>query len=752
MEIRKAKRGQITLFVILAIVVLLIVGFFIYLNYQNNISIVEGPDRTTVSEKFEPLQLFVEDCMESVARDAIVQLGKHGGYIDPNDAYMSGRVFYGNADDQSDSDMAYLSDDIDKAMPYWYYSYNYGDCTDCMMMSQAPYIDEMERQISIYVTENINICLDGFQNFLQQGYDLAVQDNMIVRTTIREEDVLVESIYTIGVVYDGSQATIENYVATVDIPLMKYYNMALNISKQEYESQFLEGLNAYLILSYSGLSPELLPPIYSYSSGYDMVFWAKGSVRENIKQLLQSYVPLMQVKGAKNYREVTGDLTDLEKNFVDLITLDMFPDRNLEKTEVSFIYIGDGISFDIHPSTNELLGPFKDTEEGVSVAPPKNTFSYQFFYDVSYPVIVEIKDEYKPGQYYTFMFALESTIKQNLPLREWWNASKRPLYFEHDFFDISFNDPLSGQTVTNPRTGQNYQYKERVRENVFCEPEQRMSGNVYLKTYDAATKDPLEKVDITFGCGNYASCNIGTTENDPILNVESFKGKFPVCMNGYVQLEKPGYAKKIMKLTTTPNGNVNLGSIYLEKIHKVNVTVKVYPMTRVTVGTVTSFLVFPNMSFPLGQNDTVFITLNRITTGLDEPLSQTVLISPTTRNTVIEITPGRYTMSGQLYDEEGYTIPKECDEVCDNYFAGVCTSYKDIPENDIPIKNAIMGGIEIDDTYPLNVKREHLTGNKTLEIYLIRMPSPPCINEMQDMGKTTDIVARYRSRVMPQFK
>lgn len=753
----KMRRGQVTLFVILGIIVLFIVGFLIYFNYRQQVAII-GPERSTVSEQFEPVQLFVEDCMESVARDAVERLGKHGGYIDPNDAYLSGRVFFVNPDDQTESDLAYLSEDEEKAIAYWYYSYDFTGCDNCLIMSQAPYLDEIERQISIYVSENINSCLGSLERFRQQGYDMTVDELMYVKTTIRDEDILLESIYPINITYQGSKASMERYVATLDIPLLKYYEMAMKITAQEYNSQFLEGLNSYLLLSYSGLDSELLPPLYAYSSEYSIVFWSKSNVKNNMRQLLISYVPLMQVVGAKNYNPISNNnLTLLEKNFIDLITIDLFPDRNLESTEISFIYTGQELAMEIQPSKEELLGPFEDYDESGSyfLAPPEKSNSYQFFYDISYPVIVEIKDEYKPGQYYTFMFALESNIKQNLPLKEWWNATKRPLLAGPEMFSMDFNDPLSGHKITDPRTGKKYTYKERTQDKLFCRPEVRTSGEVYLKTYDAETKQPLPDVYVRFGCGNYAVCEMGKTTHDDLLDVESFNQKLPICMNGYIQLSKYGYKEKNVKLTTTAN-KINLGSIYLEPIKKVNVSVEVYPIERKTINiagnSLTAGLLFPNTSYPPAPNDTIMISITRITSGLEEPLSETVFISPDENNTEIELIPGRYILSGKLMTAEGYIIPKECKEVCNKYFLGVCTSHKKVPEDNIPVKPALMGGIDLDATFPFIVKREHLENNTNLTIYLLKLPPPPCIDEMQEMNKLGQLTMLYRTKVMPQFK
>lgn len=745
------RKAQVTLFVILGLVILIVAGFFLYMNYANKTP--TGPERTDVSEQFEPIQLFVENCMESVARDAIERLGKHGGYIDPEDAYLSGRLFYTNADDQSESDLAYLSDT--NPIAYWYYSYSEVGCDDCLMMSQAPYIDEIERQISIYVSENIDLCLDDFQSFRDKGFDLSTEDLMYVKTTLREQDVLIESIYNINLTYKESKASIEKYIATVDIPLMKYYDMALNITSQEYSSQFLEGLNSYIIGSYSGLDSELFPPFYAYTSSYDIVFWTKSKVKNNMNQLLSSYVPLMQVKGSKNYHQISKNLTLLEKNFINLITLDLFPGKSLQKTDISFNYLGD-LSMDINPSKQELLGPFEDYGDGssYSIAPPDKSNSYQFFYDVSYPVIVEINDEYAPGQYYTFMFALESTLKQNLPLKEWYNASKRPIFFDQKFFTAKFNDPLAGQKIVDSKTGKEYVYKQRPQDTLFCDPTQRTSGEVYVKTYDASTKQPLKDVFVSFGCGNYAVCPMGTTAYDQDYGVHAFSGILPICMNGYVRLEKIGYKEKNIKLTTSSSDS-NMGSVYLEPIKKINVSISVYPVQRVEFNTAgnsvtAGYLLASNPTKP-GINDTITVTFTKIISGLEESLVQTVFMSPEANITQIELVPGRYAVKANYLAGEGFIIPKECMEVCESYLLGICTKYKQIPDKSIEIKPALIGGIEFDTAFPFNVKRDDLN-KQNLELFVLRMPNPRCLNDMEEINKLSSVTKSNSIKLMPKFK
>ncbi|GIU69724.1 MAG: hypothetical protein KatS3mg002_0960 [Candidatus Woesearchaeota archaeon] len=333
---------------------------------------------------------------------------------------------------------------------------------------------------------------------------------------------------------------------------------------------------------------------------------------------------------------------------------------------------------------------------------------------------------------------------------------KRPLLADSSLFSFDMYDPLISQKITDPRTGKNYTYKERNSKILLCRPEMRTSGEVYLKTYDAATREPLKDVFITFGCGNYATCQMGKTKHDSILNVESFNDKMPICMNGYLKLTKPGYKEKILRITTSSQ-KINLGSVYLEPLVRKNVSIKIYPLTRRNInvaGNILSIdLVMPNQSYYPNPNDTITISLSRIQQGLDEPMEKNIIISQDSNITEIELIPGMYTIKGSLLSADGFIIPKGCKEVCDGGFlgTGIGSDCKKFPDENIVIKPALIGGIEIDEKYPFIIKRSDLMNNNTLEIYLIKIPPPPCIDQMQEMSSIRPIALRYRDRLTPRF-
>ena len=98
------KKSQITIFVILAIVVLIIAGVTLYFVLKTKTPTqTTTPERSEVSNELKPLQQYIEGCIATIGHEGVISLGQHGGYIDPNDEYLSGRVFIKRPSLQYDS-------------------------------------------------------------------------------------------------------------------------------------------------------------------------------------------------------------------------------------------------------------------------------------------------------------------------------------------------------------------------------------------------------------------------------------------------------------------------------------------------------------------------------------------------------------------------------------------------------------------------------------------------------------------------
>jgi len=77
------KKSQVTMLMIVGIVLFIIVSFVLYLSKsavkKQNQQSIKKTQETAIDTK--PIKEFINKCMDKLAKDAIVLLGKHGGYI-----------------------------------------------------------------------------------------------------------------------------------------------------------------------------------------------------------------------------------------------------------------------------------------------------------------------------------------------------------------------------------------------------------------------------------------------------------------------------------------------------------------------------------------------------------------------------------------------------------------------------------------------------------------------------------------------
>ncbi|MGV8171423.1 MAG: hypothetical protein ACP5OA_01890, partial [Candidatus Woesearchaeota archaeon] len=156
------KKGQVTVFIILGIVLIIIIGLSIYLVNSSKDKKISPPD-ILVSEKFLPIHEFVQQCVTQIATEAIIKLGQHGGYIDMDNTVLSGMSFDMRPFEQYDSHAAFVSpSDANSEVAYWFYSDSVSGCDNCRVGTLAPSLVDMERQISQYVSINMDSCLQNF--------------------------------------------------------------------------------------------------------------------------------------------------------------------------------------------------------------------------------------------------------------------------------------------------------------------------------------------------------------------------------------------------------------------------------------------------------------------------------------------------------------------------------------------------------------------------------------------------------------
>lgn len=136
------KRGQLTAFIAIGLVILVILGLFFYMKEQVIEEELEA--QMEVPEFAVPVQTYLESCIEDVAEQGIFVLGYSGGYY--NTPFESS-IFY-----------------VDHDVPYFYLDGN----------SLVPSAETLQEELASYMEDNFQYCINNLDTFTEQGFELDV--------------------------------------------------------------------------------------------------------------------------------------------------------------------------------------------------------------------------------------------------------------------------------------------------------------------------------------------------------------------------------------------------------------------------------------------------------------------------------------------------------------------------------------------------------------------------------------------------
>jgi len=479
--IKTNKKSQVTLFIILGIVLVLGISMFFFIKSQQIVEkreIIE-PVIEKVPTQYQPIKLFIESCISKVTVSGLKILGRQGGYINLQDYNIQSTSIPtgGNA-------FNLFPNDPNTAVPYWRYFKSSNTCTTgCSCGSEMPniYKDQgepsIEGQLEDYIISQLPICFNNFSVFEKQGFEISQSGEVESDVGIRDNDVQVLVQYPITVKKDETETKMEQFYVTQSLKLKKMYELAEGITKAEQNWTYLERWTLEQISAFGfGLDESQLPPTaaFSFDPAKPPVIWTKDDAKKIlVNWILPFYTPLFQVYNSFNYEE--------RDDHFQLTTLPIVSPTNssYNDLEINFEYLNWwNIYFDItgRGVRGNLIGP--ETTGAFKFFEWLGFNRYNFFYDVSYPVKIDIydKDAFNE-QGYHFVFALEVNVRDNEP--------------------INCSGPGIG-LVTMP-TG-----------SAICT---HSCANITIETVNAKNNSALEKVTINYGAGA-EMCQIGQTELD----------------------------------------------------------------------------------------------------------------------------------------------------------------------------------------------------------------------------------------------
>ena len=730
------KKSQITVFVLLGLVIIITIALLFYLR-SSTIKVKPPVENLEVTDEIKPIQTYVVNCLKENSKEALIKIGQNGGYINVTGMKISPVPY--------DSDALLFEPQI---MPYWYHirdcqSSSIG-CVDslkpplcdeedaCVINSKGP--NSIEEQLSKYIESTIERCADFsvFENL----FDINA-GTIDVTTIIREDFIEFQLSYPLKITSksSGQKTEIPFFVTNQNIKFKEVYELATDITQQEIDNNFLELQTMNLISIYSGLDSNKLPPLSKVEISTGVVSWTRSSVKEMIMSDVLPYMNFIRLLGTFNeWQLMSMDNTDYSM-YANGVYHSMEYNLNNDSYDLqaNFIYPYSDIYLDFGGS--EILKP----DEFIPEYPLMKAVGlfikdYKFKYDISYPLIVSIKDPTAfNGEGYNFNYALEVNIRKNVPVKG--NLS----------------------VVNTGGTGS-------IRLDSVL---QRVNRTITVKTKDAHTGDAIDGVYVYYRCGSQYL--IGQTEMKN--NDASISERFPFCQfGGQIVYEKSGYMGSAIDYDNPEGTDAKSFTVELMPVQEKNV--KVLKRTPANIDAIRSggLSTLTTQVTELRENETVFLSIKRIKTNTydtdipvvgfltvtngavmmntvedqkqqinnlynqgkidrktrDELLAELSLLNNS--NQVIEsfekidLVQGKYSVDAFMIYRGNITIPKETRTICVGIkILGICTDEEDIELPEQHFTTWVNGGAKINFTLTEN----DVYGSKEKIIfYVLEQPIP----------------------------
>jgi len=718
------KRGQVTLFIIIGVALLLGITLFLLLRVE-----------VALPPSLAPVQAHIHNCLRLTTIDALKRLAAHGGYLDASWLRQARRGLVIDPRDPTESDGLQLNPaDNESIVPYWYYLTGSNQCQFCLLTTLTPSLEEMEAETRAYLLQHLHECINYG---LFPDITITASPKQDATVTFNDGNVLVEYKRQLTLQRGDTTAKLEHFTERLDIPFKRYYEVAKQITQREIDTQFLENYLLYLVSAYSGINASL-PPIGGYEEGFNPHVWVLFNVQQRFRQLIQSITPSFQVLGTKGVRPVPQVKDPYVRGFLNTMRLDLFNGSGLRTDDLRVTIFSPELSvthplyLDVKPRKGQLIKPRSERQGGILFVPPRQQNYYNFFYDLSVPFLVEVRAENAtPGTDLSFLFALEANVRDNKNMAEWL-LGRGTIPWSRDFVSYKVTDPAS-LLPTDEQPSRRYAHNTSLT-TLLCSPEQAVVP-LTVRTFDASTQRPLANVSFSFTCGAYATCQLGLSAMDEHGVYAELDTKVPQCVGGLLTAEKAGYAAKTLHVSARRDQPPTVPDLLLEPFVTLNVSFEKRQLSRTATGELSLGGAKPIEA----SHETVFATLTRRKRSRTEPsVVATAIISNTTNLTSVKLIPGLYEVRAYYIDSKGRFIRPGCKKIHGHA----------IPKQQINITPAPWGGLELVDQ-PWQLERSALSSHRELVIPVVVFPPPRCIDDLDDMSRIAAYSRTYRAQLEP---
>ena len=243
------KRGQITIFLILGISIVLIIGLSYYAkNAKDKGALIKDINKKV--DNTDIIKVYAENCLKKVSEEALFQVGEHGGYINPN-----GDERYDEQGVPSNYPTALF---LGEKLPYYIQSLTALGITT--YNTYVPDLSTINKKLTNYIAVEFEKCFNAsvFESlginitnpvvdYQAINFDFS-KTNVKVDVSLNANDVSVRLNYPLTVKKGGAETELDTFMVTLPIRLKALYESAASLVENIKNSQ----PNAYHITSDCG--------------------------------------------------------------------------------------------------------------------------------------------------------------------------------------------------------------------------------------------------------------------------------------------------------------------------------------------------------------------------------------------------------------------------------------------------------------------------------------------------------------------
>jgi hypothetical protein len=382
------KRGQVTIFIVLGIVILVVIALlFTFRSELIEQDFESEMNSIIVPHQLMPVKQYFDSCLDDVVNEGIMVLGEQGGYIEiPDDIAprFDNNVYSNSLELYGDSEVA-----------YWFY-----ESANGIEKEQIPTKEDMELQLEDYVSRNFDRCFYFVDNFEEEGFEIEVPTaDATVDVMINRNEVQVKVLSDVLVSLKDVNKILDKHMIVVDSKLGELYEIALKIMKEENKEMFLEEKTIDMMVAYDAI------PFSTTEFTCERKLWQKGEVVEDMKEIVSTNVAALRLKDLSGSAFLPGNTDYFE---IDVEKPSYVSDTFIYSTEWPMVV-------DVSPTRGEILVGDPLTQQVPEISKFLNLFfclnNYHFVYDVKYPVLISLADQ----EGFNFQFATMVKIDNNQP-------------------------------------------------------------------------------------------------------------------------------------------------------------------------------------------------------------------------------------------------------------------------------------------------------------------------------------------------